>query len=285
MTSDLPVAAGLSSSSALVVATALALLHANRIDVERVTLMELLAHAERYVGTRGGGMDQAICLGATAGAATRIDFDPLRLTAVPMPEEWAVVVAFSMVAASKSDAARAAYNRRTQECHAAMEQVSALFEIPTAGRSYRSLLRVAAVDELLDAASRTLPGVLLKRFRHVVTEADRVPRAEAAMRHLDMPEFGRLMSESHLSLRDDFEVSCPELEDLVAIALEAGASGARLTGAGFGGCMVALCENQAAGALVDALAERFYAPRGASDRLEAFVFAARPAGAARVMAL
>src|ERR1051326_4078096 len=91
--SDLPIAAGLSSSSALVVAMALAILHANGVTVAPLELMELLAQGERYVGTAGGGMDQAIILGAQAGCASRIDFNPLRLTPTAVPADWRFIVA------------------------------------------------------------------------------------------------------------------------------------------------------------------------------------------------
>ena len=105
--SDLPAAAGLSSSSALVVASALALLHAGDLPIDREALMGRLAEAERYVGLRGGGMDQAICLGGRAGTAARIQFDPLALKTVDIPPEWRFVVASSLVPARKSAEARA----------------------------------------------------------------------------------------------------------------------------------------------------------------------------------
>src|SRR2546423_11093679 len=113
--SDLPIAAGLSSSSALVVAMALALLHANRMTAAPLELMELLGRGERYVGTAGGGMDQAIILGARAGCASRIDFHPLRLTPTAVPGDWQFIVAWSLVHAEKSGAARQAYNERTRQ--------------------------------------------------------------------------------------------------------------------------------------------------------------------------
>src|SRR5947207_13967082 len=122
--SDLPIAAGLSSSSALVVAMALALLHANRTMVAPLELMELLGRGERYVGTAGGGMDQAIILGARAGCASRIDFHPLRLTPTTVPADWQFIVAWSLVHAEKSGAARQAYNERTRQCDEARRLVA-----------------------------------------------------------------------------------------------------------------------------------------------------------------
>src|SRR5437762_1683165 len=109
--------------SALVVALALALLQSNGVTVAPLELMELLAQGERYVGTAGGGMDQAIILGARAGCASRIDFRPLRLTPTPVPAGWQFVVAWSLVPAEKSGAARQAYNERTRQCDEARRLV------------------------------------------------------------------------------------------------------------------------------------------------------------------
>src|SRR5207249_28805 len=183
--SDLPIAAGLSSSSALVVAMALALMHANGVTVPSLELMELLGRGERYVGTAGGGMDQAIILGARAGCASRIDFHPLRLTPTAVPADWQVLAAF-----------------------------------------------------------------------------------------------GQLLDASHQSLRDDYEVSHPELDRLVELAREAGAAGARLTGAGFGGSIVGLCRAERAPEVRDALRDRFYAPRGAAGDVERYLFRAEPSAGA-----
>ena len=106
--SDLPIAAGLSSSSALVVAMALAIMHANGKTLALLELMDLLGRGERYVGTAGGGMDQAIILGARAGCASRIDFHPLRLTPTAVPADWQFIVAWSLVHAEMSGGARQA---------------------------------------------------------------------------------------------------------------------------------------------------------------------------------
>jgi galactokinase len=280
--SDLPIAAGLSSSSALVVAMALALLHANEQTVAPLELMELLAQGERYVGTAGGGMDQAIILGARAGCASRIDFRPLRLTPTPVPADWRFIVAWSLVPAEKSGAAQQAYNERTRQCEEARRLVAARL-----GRrediTYPALLAVAPVEELLDAAAPTLSGVLARRFRHVVTEGTRVPQAQAAMAAVDVPAFGRLLDASHQSLRDDYEVSHPELDRLVELAREAGAVGARLTGAGFGGSIVALCHAGHADAVTAALRERFYAPRGAASDVARHMFIAEPSAGAEIL--
>ena len=284
--SDLPIAAGLSSSSALVVAMALAIMHANRVTVPSLELMDLLGRGERYVGTAGGGMDQAIILGARAGCASRIDFHPLRLTPTAVPPDWQFIVAWSLVYAEKSGAARQAYNERTRQCDEARRLVATRL-----GRrediTYPALLAAAPVEQLLEVAragaGATLSGVLSRRFRHVVTEGTRVRQAEAAMAAQDLTTFGRLLDASHQSLRDDYEVSHPELDRLVELAREAGAAGARLTGAGFGGSIVGLCRAERAPEVRDALRDRFYAPRGAAGDVERYLFRAEPSAGAEVL--
>ncbi len=285
VSSNIPVAAGLSSSAALVIASALAIAETNSLSIETLRLAELMAEAERYVGTRGGGMDQAICLGAKHDSASRIDFSPLRLTAVPVPRTWRFVVAFSLVRARKSGAARDAYNRRTRECRAALEAVTRSLEMAEGIDSYPALMTRVPVTDLLTAADTVLEGVLRRRFRHVVTEATRVDRAQVAMEEDDIEGFGRLMSQSHQSLRDDFEVSCPELDTLTEIAGAAGATGARLTGAGFGGCVVALCRPAQSDLVLEALAHRFYTARRFEGTLEHQLFVARPSEGASVTAV
>lgn len=283
--SDIPVAAGLSSSSALVVASALAVLHANDIEMEKLELAVLLAEAEHYVGTRGGGMDQAICLAARRGSASRIDFNPLRLTAHPIPPDWGFIVAFSLVRAEKSGTAREIYNLKTRECREALEQMTAAYQLADRIDSYPTLLAELPPADLMSKAEQALDGALLHRFRHVVSEADRVQRAERALIDYDLKGFGRLLTESHQSLRDDFEVSCPELDELVEIALHASAAGARLTGAGLGGCVVALCQERRVTKVLKALAKRFYATREFEGRLEDQLFLAEPSAGASVAAL
>lgn len=246
---DIPPAAGLSSSSALVVASTLALVQANALDVARESLMEITAVGERYVGTQSGGMDQAICLGARAGHAALIRFDPLSLEHAAIPAGWRFMIANSGVEAKKSGAARAGYNTRVRECREALVLVSQHARARDWPRTYRELVDVVPQHELLDVARAALPDVLARRFRHVVTEGRRVLEARDAILAGDAARFGDLMSASHASLRDDYEVSCAELDALVARMLDDGALGARLTGAGFGGCAVALfTKNPASGA-------------------------------------
>ena len=298
VTGDVPVASGLSSSSALVVASALALLKANGRTLPRLELAALMARAERFVGLEGGGMDQAACLHGVGGHALRIEFDPLRVTPVPVPEGWRWVVASSLVRAEKSAGAREAYNERARQCREALRLVGS--RVGTAGGaehgpsrrdgersggrppSYRDLVSMDDRDALLDHACRALSPVLFRRFRHVVTEGRRVALAERAMRDGDLRRFGHLMVRSHESLRDDYEVSTGALDAIVTVALDAGAAGARLTGAGFGGCAVALCDEATVAPVMEALANRFYEPRLGNAPTGDVMFAAKPSGGAGV---
>ena len=157
--SDLPIAAGLSSSAALVVAVGMTLLAANEIPYDPLELMEVLAAGEQYVGTAGGGMDQAISLGARAGFAARIEFRPVRLTHVPVPDGWRFLVAWSLKHAEKSGAARQLYNARTRETASAREIIARHLRLGPVDRDLRLFdvdhhLRLAALE--LDAGLRHL---------------------------------------------------------------------------------------------------------------------------------
>jgi galactokinase len=278
--SDLPIAAGLSSSAALVVAAGLALLAANEVAYDPLELMELLAAGEQYVGTAGGGMDQAISIGARAGFAARIEFRPVRLSHVPVPDGWRFLVAWSLKHAEKSGPAQRLYNARTQETASAREIVAqhlALGPIAT----YAELLAARPRAELLESGAVLEPD-LLKRYRHVVSEGARVDDAVAAMTRNDLAAFGALMDASHESLREDYEVSSPELDRLVEVAREAGAAGARLTGAGFGGSIVALVPAERAEAALGEIRERYYAAYS-QDEVESWLFVALPSAGARVI--
>ncbi len=294
---NIPVAAGMSSSSALVVASANALLHANDIPMPPLELAELMAQAERYVGVAGGGMDQAASVNGRAGHALRIDFAPLGFEAIPMPEDWCWVVASSMLRAEKSAGLKQEYNQRTQDCQRALQALWSLARPSLTGRepSYRELLsseqgatQPAAQAQLLELAATTLDANLLARFRHVVTEAGRVQQAQAALRTDDPRAFGALMNQSHESLRSDYQVSIPELDELVGLATANGAHGARLTGAGFGGCVIALCPPARLEGLLAALEVAYYAPRGVDSAqdpaaLAKVLFQVKAADGARVL--
>ncbi|HVS10767.1 MAG TPA: galactokinase family protein, partial [Planctomycetota bacterium] len=213
VSSDLPSAAGLSSSAALVIVCALASCAANGVSLEPLELAQLLAEGERYVGTQGGGMDQAASLAGVEGCALHVRFAPLRVEALPVPHGWRFVVAHSGVRADKSGAAREAYNRRRAECEEAFRRVSA-DSAAGGARSWVEMVQARSAEELVAAAERVLDAGLLRRFRHVVTESERVRRARAALVAGDGRVFGEAMDASHASLRDDFEVSCAELDEL-----------------------------------------------------------------------
>mgnify|MGYP001187260945 CR=1 FL=1 len=277
---DIPSAAGLSSSSALVVAAGLALAELNSIAVEPLDFAERMARAERYVGVASGGMDQAICLLGREGHALRIEFAPLRAEALPCPADWRFVVAHSLVEADKAGAAREAYNRRRAECDAALEALLASPELAGSPRSYRGLLETHGAEKLAWVAERVTHGAPLARARHQFSEYVRVLRARRSLLCADAEGFGEAMDESHASLRDDYEVSCPELDALVGLARRSGALGARLTGAGFGGCIVALARDTSLERLLAALAEH-YAARAPHGELDP-VLVARPSRGAWV---
>jgi galactokinase len=213
VTSDLPAAAGLASSSALIVAFTLGLLRANGYNPTFEEMMAVLPDGEQFVGTRGGGMDHAASMGSQAGHASLISFDPVGIRHVPIPPDWAFVVVNSGVRAEKSGKAREEYNARRNATVAAREKI---------------------------ARGEALTPLEAEVYEHVTSERDRVQLAVTAMER-DQPElFGKLMLLSHESLRERLRVSIPKLDDLVEAAMKAGALGARLTGAGFGGCIVAL---------------------------------------------
>lgn len=286
--SEVSVAAGLSSSSALVVAVLLALLDASDIQVDPLELATVAADAEQYVGTRGGGMDQAISLCAREGHAARIEFEPLRVTPVPIPAGWFFLVADTGVQAHKSGAVRDTYNLRRAAVEEAVEFVGARLGVGESERTYARLLAEYEVHELVSAAADVLDDRLLARFQHVASEAERVRLAEAALREDDPATFGRLMNESHASLREDFEVSGPELDRLVSLARGAGALGARLTGAGMGGCIVALCAPDRADSVLEALRSGYFVkqPRDeAPEDLDQRLFVAIPSAGASVRRL
>jgi len=278
-----PLAAGLASSSATLVGALLALMRVNHVELPLAELQELAAQAERYVGVAGGGMDQAISLGGRAGHALLIDFHPVRMQATPMPPDWRFVVSNTLVMAEKSGAAREAYNARTRECREALARFLAHPQAASLPTSYYGLVHGVAPERLQALAGLALDGVLHKRFRHVVSEGARVEEARQAMLRGDAAAFGRLMDASHRSLREDYEVSSSELDQLVSIARESGALGARLSGAGFGGCSVALCLQREAPRVVEALVRRYYAARPALAG-EA-VFIAEASDGARVIEL
>jgi galactokinase len=247
--SDVPVGAGLSSSAALEIAVGLALLGVSGRSLPPTELALAAQRAEHeYVGTLCGIMDQLVVALGRAGHALLIDCRSLEATRVPLDLAGAAVVVCDT--GVKHELAASAYNQRRAECEKAAEFV---------GRTKGGVrtLRDVREEELARAAS-TLPEVLHRRARHVVTENARTLAAADALREGRLEAVGRLMFASHASLRDDYEVSAPELDTLVAAAegME-GVYGARMTGGGFGGCVVSLVAAEAVPSVTRRLVERF----------------------------
>jgi galactokinase len=250
--SDLPPAAGLSSSSALIVAFTLSLLRASGAAPTFEELMEVLPEGEQFVGTRGGGMDHAASLASVSGCASLIEFDPLAVHTVRVPSDWAFLVAHSLTVAEKSGAVREQYNA----CRAAGTTALRRLGFP----SYRLAIEGRTLAQIEDLAGQKLSHADERDgFLHVASEALRVHAAVRAMECQDAAAFGSLLVASHASLRDRLHVSSTALDSLVTAAMDSGALGARLTGAGFGGCAVIFCLAADLPAVRRGLIQRYYA--------------------------
>lgn len=235
--SDVPEGAGLSSSAALEISTGLALLAAGGDELERVSLALAGQQAEHtYVGTMCGIMDQYIAALGRAGHALLIDCRTLEPTHIPVDtSRTAIAICDSRV---KHELASSEYNQRRAECERAVEVLGEFLP------GIRALRDVSVED--FERYAERLPEPIKRRARHVVTENERTLRAAQALGAGDLTEMGRLMAASHKSLRDDYEVSCAELDILVDVASAiSGVRGSRMTGGGFGGCTVNLVDREA----------------------------------------
>jgi galactokinase len=229
--------AGLASSAALEVATAISVQALTGFALERSRLARLCQTAENeFVGVQCGIMDQFVSLAARAGHALFLDCRSLAFEHVPLDlGRHVIAICHSGV---KHALVGSEYNRRRQECAAGVAALRARFPGVEALRD--------ATPEQLEACRGGLGEVVYRRCRHVIGENARVREAVAALRTGNMEAFGLLMDASHASLRDDFQVSCAELDLLVDLARRSpGVLGARLTGGGFGGCTVNLLEREA----------------------------------------
>jgi galactokinase len=244
LSADLPMGMGLSSSAALELAVAWALGGGAAPLDDRMALAQLAQRAENdFVGVPCGLMDQFAIAFGRAGAALLLDCRTLEHRAVTIPAELAVVVCDSGLSRRL---ATSGYAERRDECARAVRQLRAIEP------SVRSLRDVDG--ELLARGRAHMDDVAFRRARHVVTENARVMAAVAALEAGDGIAIGRAVSASHASLRDDFAVSTPELDRLVEAAESTpGVLGARLTGAGFGGCTVSIVEAGGVAALVERL--------------------------------
>ncbi len=258
---EVPLGAGLSSSAALGVAAAQVLLDLAGADIPPPVLATLCQRAENeFVGTRCGIMDQYASAYGSAGHALLLDCRTVRHELVPLDgigptsdrTDVSVVICNTMV---RHELASGEYNVRRAECAAGVA------EFVRRGVAASALRDVSPVTLARHAA--TMDRTLLRRCRHVIHENGRVADAAAALRKGDFARVGRLMYASHASLRDDFEVSCEELDTMVDIAARIpGVYGARMTGGGFGGCTVNLVRAESATRFAHEVRTRYLAATG-----------------------
>ena len=253
VSSSLPPGRGLSSSASVTTGFAYLLCDIWDLPLERPALASIAQAVENdFVGVGCGILDPFSVLMGEEGQLMALDCSSMAMRYVPFPiGQYQVISVDSRVSRNLSDSD---YNRRRSEC----EQALARFR-KHADLQNLSELTVADLDDIRHVSDSSL----MRRARHVVTENNRVRAAVDALATPDMHEFGRLLSESHRSLRDDFEVSCSELDLLVEESLRIpGAIGAKMTGAGFGGCIVAVVDMDARDGFVDELSARYRAKTG-----------------------
>ena len=228
---EVPIGSGLSSSAAVEIATACALVAVSGWTIDKRELALICRRAENeFVGARVGIMDQFVSLFGEAHRALLLDCRSLDFRLLPLPDNVRLIICNTMV---KHALASSAYNERREQCETGVKIVARHFPNVTA-------LRDVTLEQLEQFKSE-LGEVVYRRCRHVVTENARVLAAADALEPRDLNQFGRLMAESHRSLRDDYEVSSKELDLMIEFAAEIdGVYGARMTGGGFGGCTVNL---------------------------------------------
>lgn len=248
ISSNIPLGAGLSSSAAIEVSTAYALLDASGTQIDPTELARLCQRAENeFVGARCGIMDQFIACYGQAGQALILDCRSLDYRLLPIKGDVRLLIANTMV---DHHIASGEYNLRRTECE---ESVRRLAQVIPGLKSLRDLSLAQ-----LECHRDRLTDVLYRRCRHVVTENQRVSAAAAALARYDLEAFGRLMAESHRSLRGDYDVSSSELDLMVEIAVgQEGVYGARMTGGGFGGCTINLVREDATPRLARTIADTY----------------------------
>ncbi len=251
---EVPVGAGLSSSAAFEVAMAKALvtIAGGTID-PRVAAQAGQAAENDFVGCSCGIMDQLASACGREDSALLIDCENLDITPVPIPADWRLLIMHSGVERGLVDSH---YNERRAQC----EQVAAHFGVA-------SLRQVTLAD--LQAAGNVLDPVAQRRARHVLTENQRTLEACQALRQADMATLSQLMAASHVSMRDDFEITTPAIDTLVDILATAGGDevGARMTGGGFGGCVVAVAPAAQVPGLSRAVLEHYQKATGCTPTL------------------
>jgi galactokinase len=245
---EVPIGAGLSSSAAVEVASALALMSLNGTTFPMPDVARICQRAENvFVGAKVGIMDQfASCLGK-AGHALMLDCRSLDFQYIPLPDSVRLVICNSMV---KHEHAGGEYNRRREECDEGVKLLSKWYPAIKA-------LRDVSVEEL-ESHVNDMPPLIYKRCLHVVKEDQRVLDSARFLKQGDVRSFGVLMGESHISMRDLYEISCPEVDTMVEIAQHLpGFSGGRMTGGGFGGCTVNLVKSEDAETFAKEIAVRY----------------------------
>jgi galactokinase len=267
--SNVPIGAGLSSSAALELATARALCAVANVEWRPVDMARLAQRAEReHVGVACGIMDQFASAMGVEGAALLLDCRSLEARSVPLPSDAAIVI---MDTGVRRALAASDYNSRRDACQRAVAAVKRLESRVTALRD--------VTPELLSRVRDRMDEEAYRRAQHVVAEIHRPPAMAACLEAGDLAGAGRLMNESHASLRDLYGVSCTELDAVTAAAREQpGCHGARLTGAGFGGCAIAIVAAAAVDSFMPAVIDQY---RRATSR-EAALFMSRPAAGARL---
>jgi galactokinase len=265
---DVPAGAGLSSSAAIEVATAGAFRDAFELDIDDVALAQLCQRAENeYVGVQCGIMDQFASTLSLRDHALLLDCRTLAYRHVPLRLAQAGLALVIANSAVQRELITSAYNDRRRECEQAVVALR-----PRLGRDNLTSLRDVTTAEIA-AIEITADDVPLRRARHVITEIGRVAEAVEALEADEFGRLGELMLESHISLRDDYEVSSPQLDLLVGLAMAQDyVLGARLTGAGFGGCTVNLVRADA----VDAFGRDVIAPYRERTGLPAEMYVTTP---------
>ncbi|MEI7742722.1 MAG: galactokinase [Chloroflexota bacterium] len=259
LASDLPQGSGLSSSAALELASSLALSGGDVPDLDRMTLARIAQRAENgYVGVNCGLMDQFASALGEAGSALLLDCRSLDHRAIPMADPDLALVACHSGSPRKLETS--AYNERRSQCE---EAAAGILGGDVGLASLRDV-----TPAMLEAARGTLDPVVFARAEHIVHENDRVLATVAAFEAGDLATVGRLFYASHASMRDLFGISSPELDTLVEIASGVpGVIGARLTGAGFGGCTINLVRREAVPALREAVMRDYPARTGLAPRV------------------
>ncbi len=232
---DVPEGAGLSSSASLEVAVCQALLLVAHAKLEGAEMARLCQRAENeFVEARCGIMDQFVSVHGRKDHALLLDCRSLAYHHQPIPEEVRLVICNTMV---RHSLAGGEYNQRRHECETGAQFFSRI--VPGV-----KALRDVSIENF-ERYGAALPDVVRKRCRHVITENARVVEAADALARQDLMRFGQLMRESHASLRDDFQVSCRELDTMTELAGQVyGVYGARMTGGGFGGCTINLVRSE-----------------------------------------